>query len=175
MWRSAQRGTVETVLREAASFGEHRPSAHDERGEAGDPSSSMPTDDTASGHSDLTAEKRLGKDLWLAPVSERQILCVVRPPVQPFPQQSPIPLAFRRRRMRHTARTPRAHGAHTAAASRGSAGAHVNLGIPSPLLSRFDVVLLLRDTQSAERDCRVADHILRGDAARSGRSAAAPL
>ena len=36
----------------------------------------------------------------------------------------------------------------------------MNIGIPSPLLSRFDVVLLLRDSDDAARDERLADHIL---------------
>ena len=36
----------------------------------------------------------------------------------------------------------------------------MNIGLPSPLLSRFDVVLLLRDSDDAGRDERLADHIL---------------
>ena len=39
----------------------------------------------------------------------------------------------------------------------------VNVGLPSPLLSRFDTVLLLSDgAQDPERDGKLASHILRG-------------
>ena len=38
--------------------------------------------------------------------------------------------------------------------------AHINIGLPSPLLSRFDVVLLMRDEQSPERDTQLTHHIL---------------
>lgn len=38
--------------------------------------------------------------------------------------------------------------------------ADVNIGIASPLLSRFDVVLILRDERNPEWDARVAQHLL---------------
>ena len=42
-----------------------------------------------------------------------------------------------------------------------SAGLQINTGLPSPLLSRFDVVLLLRDEPDQPRDQALAAHILR--------------
>lgn len=36
----------------------------------------------------------------------------------------------------------------------------INIGIAAPLLSRFDIVLILRDEHNAEWDERVADHLL---------------
>ena len=39
-----------------------------------------------------------------------------------------------------------------------------NIGLPSPLLSRFDVVLVLRDQHDEARDMRIAQHIMRDDA-----------
>ena len=41
--------------------------------------------------------------------------------------------------------------------------AHINIGLPSPLLSRFDVVLLMRDEQDPERDAQLTHHILQMD------------
>ncbi|KAG5866390.1 hypothetical protein JTB14_013262 [Gonioctena quinquepunctata] len=38
----------------------------------------------------------------------------------------------------------------------------MNIALPSPLLSRFDLILLLRDTVNQEWDERVADYILNG-------------
>lgn len=36
----------------------------------------------------------------------------------------------------------------------------LNIGVASPLLSRFDIVLILRDERNPDWDNRVADHIL---------------
>lgn len=36
----------------------------------------------------------------------------------------------------------------------------LNIGIDSPLLSRFDLVYILRDERNVQWDCRIADHLL---------------
>lgn len=38
----------------------------------------------------------------------------------------------------------------------------VNTGLSGPLLSRFDLVLVLRDAQGADWDATVSEHILSG-------------
>lgn len=43
----------------------------------------------------------------------------------------------------------------------GSKSSATNIGIASPLLSRFDVVLMLRDERNPEWDSEIADHVLK--------------
>lgn len=38
----------------------------------------------------------------------------------------------------------------------------MNIALPSPLLSRFDLILLLRDTVEEQWDTHIADYILNG-------------
>ena len=52
------------------------------------------------------------------------------------------------------------------------AGATINIGLPSPLLSRFDVVMLMRDTTDEQRDTALTRHILQTDGAEPRRLAA---
>ena len=45
---------------------------------------------------------------------------------------------------------------------------HTQTGLPTPLISRFDIVLLLADSQDAGRDEKLAAHILGGDDGKGG-------
>lgn len=44
----------------------------------------------------------------------------------------------------------------------------LNIGIDSPLLSRFDLVYILRDERNEQWDCRIADHLLELSSHRTG-------
>jgi DNA replication licensing factor MCM3 len=56
-----------------------------------------------------------------------------------------------------------------------SRSATANIGLPDSILSRFDLLFVVLDSQTAERDKRIADHVLRSHRYREDASAGASL
>jgi len=56
-----------------------------------------------------------------------------------------------------------------------SRSATANIGLPDSILSRFDLLFVVLDSQTSERDRRIADHVLRSHRYREDASAGASL